>query len=134
VLPPHLQILATKKYLLGYHRSSSFWTKLNIDLSPPISMPLFLKSLWVRFYFFSLSFSKFMLQKSSYYYLFIWFQIMLLWILPEVEDQGARMSIGQWTPANWTVNTKVDMRFNVENAYWLSERVREKIMQMVCVS
>ncbi|KAK2356058.1 peptidyl-tRNA hydrolase ICT1, mitochondrial [Trifolium repens] len=28
------------------------------------------------------------------------------------------------------VNTKVDMRFNVENAYWLSERVREKIMQM----
>ncbi|GAV84939.1 RF-1 domain-containing protein [Cephalotus follicularis] len=28
------------------------------------------------------------------------------------------------------VNTKVDMRFNVNNAYWLSERVREKIMQM----
>ncbi|KAJ1419148.1 Peptide chain release factor class I/class II [Sesbania bispinosa] len=28
------------------------------------------------------------------------------------------------------VNTKVDMRFNVKNAYWLSERVREKIMQM----
>ncbi|KAA8529168.1 hypothetical protein F0562_034033 [Nyssa sinensis] len=28
------------------------------------------------------------------------------------------------------VNTKVDMRFNVENAYWLSERVRERIMQM----
>jgi hypothetical protein len=56
-------------------------------------MPLFLKSLWVRFYFFSLSFSKFMLQIFFYYYLFIWFQIMLLWILPEVEDQGARMSI-----------------------------------------
>nr|XP_023887344.1 peptidyl-tRNA hydrolase ICT1, mitochondrial [Quercus suber]XP_023887345.1 peptidyl-tRNA hydrolase ICT1, mitochondrial [Quercus suber]XP_023887346.1 peptidyl-tRNA hydrolase ICT1, mitochondrial [Quercus suber]POE67477.1 isoform 2 of peptidyl-trna hydrolase ict1, mitochondrial [Quercus suber] len=28
------------------------------------------------------------------------------------------------------VNTKVDMRFNVENAYWLSDRIREKIMQM----
>lgn len=23
------------------------------------------------------------------------------------------------------------MRFNVENAYWLSDRVREKILQMV---
>lgn len=30
------------------------------------------------------------------------------------------------------VNTKVDMRFNVQNAYWLSDRVRERIMQMVC--
>uniref|UniRef100_M0ZXD5 Immature colon carcinoma transcript n=1 Tax=Solanum tuberosum TaxID=4113 RepID=M0ZXD5_SOLTU len=28
------------------------------------------------------------------------------------------------------VNTKVDMRFNVEKAYWLSDRVREKILQM----
>lgn len=28
------------------------------------------------------------------------------------------------------VNTKVDMRFNVQNAYWLSERVRERILQM----
>ncbi|XP_057977569.1 uncharacterized protein LOC131164417 isoform X1 [Malania oleifera] len=28
------------------------------------------------------------------------------------------------------VNTKVDMRFNVKNAYWLSDRVRERIMQM----
>ncbi|KAL2902223.1 Peptidyl-tRNA hydrolase ICT1 mitochondrial [Bienertia sinuspersici] len=28
------------------------------------------------------------------------------------------------------VNTKVDMRFNVKNATWLSERVREKIMQL----
>ncbi|XP_065858014.1 uncharacterized protein [Euphorbia lathyris] len=27
------------------------------------------------------------------------------------------------------VSTKVDMRFNVQNAYWLSERIREKIMQ-----
>lgn len=27
------------------------------------------------------------------------------------------------------LNTKVDMRFNVKNAYWLSERVREKIIQ-----
>ncbi|GAB2218946.1 hypothetical protein Drorol1_Dr00006569 [Drosera rotundifolia] len=28
------------------------------------------------------------------------------------------------------VNTKVDMRFNVEKANWLSERLREKIMQL----
>ncbi|KAL5541054.1 hypothetical protein UlMin_002419 [Ulmus minor] len=28
------------------------------------------------------------------------------------------------------VNTKVDMRFNVKNAYWLSERIRDKILQM----
>ncbi|XP_071917897.1 uncharacterized protein [Coffea arabica] len=28
------------------------------------------------------------------------------------------------------VNTKVDMRFNVRNADWLSERVKERIMQM----
>ncbi|KAL1210988.1 hypothetical protein V5N11_035789 [Cardamine amara subsp. amara] len=28
------------------------------------------------------------------------------------------------------VNTKVDMRFNVKNAYWLSDRIREKIIQM----
>ncbi|XP_022856414.1 peptidyl-tRNA hydrolase ICT1, mitochondrial isoform X2 [Olea europaea var. sylvestris] len=27
------------------------------------------------------------------------------------------------------VNTKVDMRFNVKNAYWLSDRVRDRIMQ-----
>lgn len=27
------------------------------------------------------------------------------------------------------VNTKVDMRFNVQNARWLSDRVRDKIMQ-----
>lgn len=32
---------------------------------------------------------------------------------------------------NFTVNTKVDMRFNVQNAYWLSDRVRQRIMQMV---
>ncbi|KAB2009805.1 hypothetical protein E1A91_D10G196100v1, partial [Gossypium mustelinum] len=30
------------------------------------------------------------------------------------------------------VNTKVDMRFNVKQAYWLSDRIRERIMQMVC--
>ncbi|KAF8049521.1 hypothetical protein N665_2189s0001 [Sinapis alba] len=29
------------------------------------------------------------------------------------------------------VNTKLDMRFNVKNAYWLSERIREKIIQGV---
>lgn len=28
------------------------------------------------------------------------------------------------------VNTKVDMRFNVKNATWLSERIRDKILQM----
>nr|XP_010906439.1 peptidyl-tRNA hydrolase ICT1, mitochondrial isoform X1 [Elaeis guineensis] len=28
------------------------------------------------------------------------------------------------------VNTKVDMRFNVSQAHWLSERVRERILQM----
>ncbi|KAK9103296.1 hypothetical protein Sjap_020550 [Stephania japonica] len=28
------------------------------------------------------------------------------------------------------VNTKVDMRFNVKNAYWLGERIRERIMQL----
>ncbi|WOL05159.1 hypothetical protein Cni_G13885 [Canna indica] len=28
------------------------------------------------------------------------------------------------------VNTKVDMRFNVKTAYWLSERIRERILQM----
>ncbi|CAA6673594.1 unnamed protein product [Spirodela intermedia] len=28
------------------------------------------------------------------------------------------------------VNTKVDMRFNVKNAYWLSDRIRERILQM----
>ncbi|KAL3498709.1 hypothetical protein ACH5RR_041441 [Cinchona calisaya] len=28
------------------------------------------------------------------------------------------------------VNTKVDMRFNVRNADWLSDRVKERIMQM----
>ncbi|KAK6274881.1 hypothetical protein POUND7_004590 [Theobroma cacao] len=28
------------------------------------------------------------------------------------------------------VNTKVDMRFNVKNAYWLSDRIRERIMQL----
>lgn len=27
------------------------------------------------------------------------------------------------------VNTKVDMRFNVKSAYWLSDRIRDKIMQ-----
>jgi len=31
-----------------------------------------------------------------------------------------------------TVNTKVDMRFNVKNAYWLSDRIREKILLTVC--
>ncbi|KAH9777465.1 RF PROK I domain-containing protein [Citrus sinensis] len=32
------------------------------------------------------------------------------------------------------VNTKVDMRFNVQNAYWLSDRVRQRIMQMQIVN
>lgn len=34
-------------------------------------------------------------------------------------------------PISVAVNTKVDMRFNVKNAHWLSERVRERIFQMV---
>ncbi|XP_025012174.1 peptidyl-tRNA hydrolase ICT1, mitochondrial isoform X1 [Ricinus communis] len=28
------------------------------------------------------------------------------------------------------VNTKVDMRFNVKDAYWLTDRIRDRIMQM----
>ncbi|KAK6935253.1 hypothetical protein RJ641_035408 [Dillenia turbinata] len=31
------------------------------------------------------------------------------------------------------VNTKVDMRFNIKNAYWLSDRIRERIMQMAII-
>ncbi|TYH81322.1 hypothetical protein ES332_D03G192000v1 [Gossypium tomentosum] len=31
------------------------------------------------------------------------------------------------------VNTKVDMRFNVKQAYWLSDRIRERIMQMAII-
>ncbi|GAB4834250.1 hypothetical protein Ancab_032516 [Ancistrocladus abbreviatus] len=31
------------------------------------------------------------------------------------------------------VNTKVDMRFNVKNANWLSERIRDRIMQMAII-
>lgn len=33
-----------------------------------------------------------------------------------------------------SVNTKVDMRFNVKTAYWLGDRIRERIMQLVCIS
>lgn len=33
---------------------------------------------------------------------------------------------------SFSVNTKVDMRFNVKNAYWLNDRIREKILQTVC--
>jgi hypothetical protein len=32
------------------------------------------------------------------------------------------------------VNTKVDMRFNVEAASWLPQRIREKLLQMVFAS
>ncbi|KAH6769041.1 Class I peptide chain release factor [Perilla frutescens var. frutescens] len=31
---------------------------------------------------------------------------------------------------NKAINTKVDMRFNVKNALWLDEKVRQRIMQM----
>ncbi|KAB2045557.1 hypothetical protein ES319_D01G170500v1, partial [Gossypium barbadense] len=34
-------------------------------------------------------------------------------------------------PGGQNVN-KGDMRFNVKQAYWLSDRIRERIMQMVC--
>ncbi|XP_048229911.1 uncharacterized protein LOC8272151 isoform X1 [Ricinus communis] len=42
------------------------------------------------------------------------------------------ISIAQYVPCfvNETVNTKVDMRFNVKDAYWLSDRIRDRIMQM----
>ncbi|CAN0841877.1 Peptidyl-tRNA hydrolase ICT1, mitochondrial [Linum grandiflorum] len=70
-------------------------------------------------------------------------------LLQEAEDRassGSNEPIPQITIDNVTVsfarsggpggqnvnkvNTKVDMRFNVKNAHWLSERVKEKIMQM----
>ncbi|KAF9617827.1 hypothetical protein IFM89_039009 [Coptis chinensis] len=31
------------------------------------------------------------------------------------------------------VNTKVDMRFNVKKAYWLSDRIRERILQLAII-
>lgn len=45
--------------------------------------------------------------------------VLLIWLFFAVTDCHA-------------VNTKVDMRFNVKNAYWLSDRIRERIIQMVC--
>ena len=32
---------------------------------------------------------------------------------------------------HFAVNTKVDMRFNVEKAHWLGERIKERILQTV---
>lgn len=82
---------------------------------------------------------------------FVLVQIMLLLTLQEAEVLEVKMSIKVWCSffqkiklpsifsfssfiqgvSIFTVNTKVDMRFNVKNAYWLSDRVREKILQMV---
>uniref|UniRef100_M1D801 Uncharacterized protein n=1 Tax=Solanum tuberosum TaxID=4113 RepID=M1D801_SOLTU len=47
-----------------------------------------------------------------------------------VVDQGKKMTYPfyafQKGISIFTVNTKVDMSFNVENAYWLHDRVSEK--------
>jgi hypothetical protein len=32
---------------------------------------------------------------------------------------------------HFAVNTKVDMRFNVKEAHWLGERIKERILQIV---
>lgn len=155
-LPP----IPGTKYRLGYHRSSISSNKLNTELSPPTTA-LFLKLPWVRSFSINFLISQIIGKKiKKRLIIIIWFQIMLLWTLPEVEDLGVRMWIKvdfpfplfpsnllSWKsivilfclilyipliPADWTVNTKVDMRFNVRNAHWLSDRVREKIMQTVC--
>lgn len=100
----------------------------------------------------------------SYFHCVSVYQIALQQTLREVVGRGVKMSIKVWQilclslsskvliPFNlfmllfihnyflfWyflfvIVNTKVDMRFNVKNAYWLSERVRDRILQMVSYS
>ncbi|AAF19541.1 F23N19.20 [Arabidopsis thaliana] len=42
--------------------------------------------------------------------------------------QNVNKCMFQYLYFSLTVNTKVDMRFNVKNAYWLSDRIREKIL------
>ncbi|KAL1109553.1 hypothetical protein V6Z11_D03G184900 [Gossypium hirsutum] len=50
-------------------------------------------------------------------------------LLQEAEERASSAGNGL-TPQITLVNTKVDMRFNVKQAYWLSDRIRERIMQM----
>ncbi|KAB2039006.1 hypothetical protein ES319_D03G183300v1 [Gossypium barbadense] len=50
-------------------------------------------------------------------------------LLQEAEERASSAGNGP-TPQITLVNTKVDMRFNVKQAYWLSDRIRERIMQM----
>lgn len=92
---PQLQILGTTKYPLGFRRSMSFSKKLNIDLYPLITTPQFLKSLWVCFVFMNFLIPWIYAAKNMVWFLynFVGFQIMLLWVLQEVEDLGVRMSI-----------------------------------------
>ncbi|XP_029117787.1 uncharacterized protein [Elaeis guineensis] len=55
---------------------------------------------------------------------------MMQQILQDAEERA--LSAGsEPTPKITVVNTKVDMRFNVKQAHWLSERVRERILQMI---
>lgn len=93
----------------------------------------------------------------SFLFFYVCVKTMLLLVLPEVEGLEGRMltkvcerlCFWPWigvlysfllvlskcyfcSAIDCTVNTKVDMRFNVEKAYWLSEWVRERILQMVC--
>ncbi|KAL1177294.1 hypothetical protein V6Z11_A03G020800 [Gossypium hirsutum] len=50
-------------------------------------------------------------------------------LLQEAEERASSAG-NEPTPQITLVNTKVDMRFNVKQAYWLSDRIRERIMQM----
>ncbi|WJX94554.1 aminoacyl-tRNA hydrolase [Trifolium repens] len=45
-------------------------------------------------------------------------------LLNEAEHRSLSADINAPIPKITLVNTKVDMWFNVENEYWLSERVR----------
>ncbi|PPD88742.1 hypothetical protein GOBAR_DD14316 [Gossypium barbadense] len=49
-------------------------------------------------------------------------------LFQEAEERAS--SAGNEPTPQITLNTKVDMRFNVKQAYWLSDRIRERIMQM----
>ncbi|KAB2039007.1 hypothetical protein ES319_D03G183300v1 [Gossypium barbadense] len=53
-------------------------------------------------------------------------------LLQEAEERASSAGNGP-TPQITLVNTKVDMRFNVKQAYWLSDRIRERIMQMAII-
>ncbi|KAK8261809.1 hypothetical protein V6Z12_D13G213900 [Gossypium hirsutum] len=51
-------------------------------------------------------------------------------LIQEAEER-ASSARNEPTPQITLVNTKVDKRFNVKQAYWLSDWIRERIMQMV---